>query len=494
MSARRRKAAEHQLEEVGETAVDRILVAAKQFAGWSDAALVVHSLLSVHRDPNGILEGRGQMGRGSWLERLNARLADGLQALPRAFFLDMNDVLLRRSGGALDNPKMRHMAAMRLCGPVVGEVARAYTRYIAPVKGLTRKCVVLDLDNTLWGGIVGEDGPHGIRLGGTSPGSEYQEFQRYLQALTGRGFLLAVNSKNNPDDALEVIRSHEGMILREDAFSAMRINWRPKPENMLGIAEELNIGVDSLIFLDDNPHERELMRRALPQVLTPDLPADPSLYKATVEALPQLQKLAITDEDRTRTQMYQAKRQREQTRVSAGSLEDYLESLDIIVTIGQVDEASLPRVHQLFQRTNQFNLTTRRYAVAELEAVAQDRACRLYTLRARDRFGDHGLVATALVRSEADAWRVDSFLMSCRVIGYGVETALLATLSEDALAAGVNKLIGEYIETAKNAPARDFYSRHGFSQLDTRDGVTRWVASLTGASKTLPPWIRREVA
>jgi FkbH-like protein len=284
------------------------------------------------------------------------------------------------------------------------------------------------------------------------------------------------------------------MILREDAFSAMRINWRPKPENMVGIADELNIGVDSLIFLDDNPHERELMRQTLPDALTPDLPADPSLYKATVEALPQLQKLAITEEDRIRTQMYQAQRQRKQTRVSVGSLEDYLESLDITVTIGQVDEASLPRVHQLFLRTNQFNLTTRRYAVAELEAVAADRACRLYTLRARDRFGDHGLVATALVRSETDTWKVDSFLMSCRVIGYGVETALLATVGEDALAAGAKKLVGEYIETAKNAPARDFYSQHGFSELDNKDGVTRWVASLAKASQTSPPWIRREVA
>jgi hypothetical protein len=190
-----------QLEEAGETAVERILVAAKQFSEWSDAALVVHSLLSVHPDPHGILRSRDQLGRAAWLDRLNARLAGGLEALPRAYFLNMNDVLLRRRGGALDNPKMRHMAAMRLCGSVVGDVARSYTHYIAPIKGLTRKCVVLDLDNTLWGGIVGEDGPHGIRLGGTSPGSEYQEFQRYLLSLTDRGFLLAINSKNNPDDA-----------------------------------------------------------------------------------------------------------------------------------------------------------------------------------------------------------------------------------------------------------------------------------------------------
>ncbi len=486
--------AQAELDEAGATAVERILAAASRFSAWSDGVLVVHGFHSAYGDPYGILGGRARKSRSAWLAELDAELAEGLSNLPRAFLLNMAEIFARRPGGDFENPKMRHMAAMRLCGPVVGEVARAYTRYIAPAKGLTRKCVVLDLDNTLWGGIVGEDGPHGIRLGGTSPGSEYQEFQRYLLSLTERGFLLAINSKNNPEDALEVIRSHEAMVLREDAFAAMRINWLPKPENMKSLAEELNIGIDSLIFIDDNPNERAIMRQALPQVLVPEMPNDPSLYRPTVEALPQLQKLTITEEDRTRTQLYRAKRERDQTRHSAGSLDEYLESLDIAVSIGQVDETSLPRVHQLFQRTNQFNLTTRRYAAGELDAMANDPSWRLYTLKARDRFGDHGLVATALVRIENDSWIVDSFLMSCRVIGYGVETALLATLSEDAHTAGAKELVGEYIESAKNAPARDFYSRHGFAQLAAQGEATRWHRSLTGELTVTPKWVRREVS
>jgi FkbH-like protein len=480
------------LSEASQTAVEQLLGVASQFTTWSGGVLVVHSFHSTYRDPQGILVGRSEPGRTAFLAKLNAQLAEGLQAVPRAYLLDVTDLLLRRRGGALDNSKMRHLAAMRFCGPVLGELAHAYACFIAPLKGLARKCVVLDLDNTLWGGIVGEDGAHGIKLGNTSPGSEYQEFQHYLLSLTDRGFLLAINSKNNSEEALDVIRNHEGMILREEAFSAIRVNWRPKPENMLSIAEELNIGVDSMLFLDDNPNERELMRQTLPQVLTPELPADPSLYRATVEALPELQKLVITETDRTRAEQYRAKRQREDTRISAQSLEDYLHSLEIAVEIGHADESNLPRVHQLFERTNQFNLTTRRYPAGELETLAADPDCRLYTLRARDRFGDHGLVATALVRAAAKRWTLDSFLMSCRVIGYGVETALLAAVSDDAQVAGATQLVGEYIESPRNAPAGDFYQRHGFAEMESTEGAMRWRLALTEQPTPCPPWIRMQ--
>jgi FkbH-like protein len=481
------------LDDAGRAAVEQVLAVAERFAVWSDATLVVHSFHSVYRSPLGILEGRVEPARARWLGELNARLAKGLHALPRTYLLEMNDLLLHRWGGTLDNPKMRYFARMRLGDRILGEVARAYARYVAPLKGLTRKCVVVDLDNTLWGGIVGEEGLHGIKLGNTSPGIEYQDFQRYLFSLTERGFLLAINSKNNPEDALEVIRSHEGMILREEAFSAIQINWRLKTENMVSLAEELNIGLDSMVFLDDNPYERELMRQILPEVLTPDLPADPSLYRQTVELLPQLQSLVVTEEDRNRVHQYQSKRQRDQLRATTQSLEEYLHSIEIAVEITQATEATLPRVHQLFERTNQFNLTAQRYEAGQLATFARDPGWRFYTLRARDRFGDHGLVATALVRAEDKRWTVDSLLMSCRVFGYGVETALLAVVSEDARAAGANTLIGDYIETKKNSPARDFYLHHGFTTEGTVGGVTRWRRPLTEGSVALPAWIKVEV-
>lgn len=484
-----------ELEQAGEAAVERVLSVARAFAGWSGAVLVVHSFHSVYPDPLGVLacRGEGPADRGRWLAGLNARLGDGLRDLPRAFLLDVQDVLVRRAGGTHDNPKMRHYASLRLGEHVLGEVARRYAGYIAPLKGQTRKCVVVDLDNTLWGGVVGEDGPRGIKLGDTAPGVEYQDFQRYLASLSARGILLAVNSKNNPDDALEVIRSHEGMVLREDSFSALCVNWRPKPENMKSIAEELSIGLDALVFLDDSPEERALMREALPQVLTPELPTDPALYRRTVEALPQLQTLVVTEADRTRVEQYRAKRQREQARDGAGSLNEFLHSLEITVEIARADERTLPRVHQLFQRTNQFNVTSRRHELDQLAAWARDPRWRLYTARSRDRFGDHGLVAVALVRLEERAWVIDSFLMSCRVISYGVETALLARVCEAAAAAGASEVIGEFVETPKNLPARDFYARHGFAADGAAEGVARWTRALAEGSVGRPPWVTLEV-
>jgi FkbH-like protein len=372
------------------------------------------------------------------------------------------------------------------------EVARAYARYIAPRMGLTRKCVVLDLDNTLWGGVVGEDGPHGIRLGQTAPGSEYVEFQHYLATLPQRGILLAINSKNNPDDALEVIGHHEAMVLREAAFSALQINWRPKPDNMIAIAEDLGIGVDSFVFVDDNPQERRLMRQALPQVLTVELPRDPALFRATLEALPQLQTLVVTEEDRSRVGQYRAKHEREQLRVTASTLDEYLRSLGVRVRIELCTDADLPRLAQLFQRTNQFNVTTRRHDATLLGQRRGDPGWRVYTLRAGDRFSDYGLVATAIAQIRTDVWTIESFLMSCRVIGYGIETALFAVISEDARTHGAMRLDGEFIVTKKNMPARDVYERHGFVVRETNDHVERWGRDLMGGTIPFPNWISKE--
>ena len=307
------------LNEAGEEALEAVWNVARRFREWSSAPLVIHGFHSAFPDPMGISTGVGE-SRTHWLRRLNLELEERCAQQARTHFLDMQDVLIRRSGGAFDDPKLRHMARIRLPEPVLRRVAETYASYVAAEKGLTRKCVVVDLDNTMWGGIVGEDGVEGIRLGNTAPGSEFVEFQEYLAALTERGILLAVASKNNESDALEAIRSHPDMVLREDDFSALAINWSPKPDNLRGIAEQLNIGLDSLVFLDDNPKEREAMRQLLPQVLTPELPPDPARYREVVESLPQLQTLVVTAEDRKRARLYRDQRKRTQIRETAGSL------------------------------------------------------------------------------------------------------------------------------------------------------------------------------
>lgn len=479
-----------ELSAIAEAAIDRVVSAARHFSGWAGATpLVVHSFHSAFPGPLGSLEGRDALPRAAWLSALNASLAGELRSLPSTYYLDVTTVANRAGASLHDNAKLRHIASMRLAPDVLGNVADEYMKYVAAAKRLTRKCVVVDLDNTLWGGVVGEDGKDGIRLGHTAPGSEFVEFQQFLRSLTARGIMLAVCSKNNPDDALEVIREHESMVLRESDFSAIRINWNPKPDNIASIAAELNIGVDSLVFVDDNPDEREQMRQLQPDVLTVELPKDPSLYRATLEALPQLQSLVTTSEDRARVASYQTARLRNEVKAAASNLDEYLESLDIVVDIESAKAAHVPRIAQLFARTNQFNVTTRRYDATQISEFIRDNGRRLWVLSSKDRFGDHGLVALALVRTSPKTWTIDSFLMSCRVIGYGIEGTLLAHVAKAAQAANASQLIGEFIPTTKNVPAKDLYARHGFERGVPHDTIEHWDLDLSDAL-LYPTWVK----
>ena len=453
------------------------------------ARVVVHSLFSVFIGDSPIEWAKE--GRGRWLRSLNDRLASALSDDARIHVLDVEHVAAQCVGGGAENTKMRYMAGMRLGDGLTRALGRAYARYLVPLKGLTKKCLVLDLDNTLWGGIVGEDGPTGVRLGNTAPGVEYHDFQLAIQSLSRRGVLLAVNSKNNPDDALEVIRNHPWMVLREAAFSAVRINWTSKVENLRSIAAELNIGLDSVVFVDDNPVECEPVRQLLPQVVTIQLPRDPSRYRETLESQPWFDALALTDEDAQRTAQYRANRERDVARDSAGSVADYLRSLGIRVGIAPVRPATTPRVVQLLARTNQFNLTTQRHSLAEIERQLADGRWRLLTLRAQDRFGDHGLVAVVIVEADGDAWRIDSLLLSCRVIGQGIETALLSHVHDLATASGARELVGSYRPTAKNLQVVGFFPKHGFRETRrTDDGEVEFRLALPGTI-TFPEWIEK---
>jgi FkbH-like protein len=482
--------AAEELRAAGMQAVERVVGAVAALRAWSPAAAIVHSFASAWADPMGPLAGAET--RGGVLAGLNALLAGRLFDLADTWVLDLGDLLARRSDGPLEDPRLRHLARMRLAPRLLPELARAWTGFVAPLRGMTRKCVVLDLDDTLWGGIVGEDGAGGIRLGEQAPGSEFVEFQRWLATLPRRGILLAAVSKNNPADALEVIRHHDAMVLREEDFAALRINWLPKHENVLAIARELGIGTDAMVFVDDNPDERALMRRMLPEVLTVDLPPEPAGYRAALEALPQLRTLRLTAEDGGRAAAYRARGEREQALATTGSMDEYLRSLELRARAAPATAATLPRVAQLFERTNQFNLTTRRHGAALLRARAEDPAWRVWTLCARDRFSDHGLVGAALVRVGVDEWTVESLLLSCRAIGFGLETALLAAVCEEARRAGAARLAGEFVPTPKNRPAADFWPRHGFAPRGTAGEVQTWVREIGAEGVPVPAWITME--
>jgi FkbH-like protein len=340
-------------------------------------------------------------------------------------------------------------------------------RMLAATRRAPRKCVVLDCDNTLWGGIIGEDGISGIQLGNEFPGAAYCDFQRLLLYLRRQGVLLALASKNNEADVWEVFEKHSGMLLKREHISASQINWNPKAENIPKIARALNIGIDSLVFIDDNPMEIEHMRSAQPEVQSVLLPEEPADILSHIRNLTLFDRFEVTREDRQRADMMRAEQQRE---ALGGSLtkEDFLRSLELRLDFFRAEPEDLERIAQLINKTNQFNLTTIRRSLDEVRLLAGLPRHRIYGLRVSDKFGDYGLtgVVIAEVSENHSQWIIDTLLLSCRVLGRGVETALLAALADEARAEGAYGLIASYLPTPKNAPALSFLPDHGFHAMD----------------------------
>lgn len=472
--------------------VEQVVGLVREIESHSGALTVVHSFAALGRDGQGILQNRLANSFSKWLAVLNDELAGELKTHERSFLMPLDAVVGWVGRERSHQAKLWYMASMRIAEAALPELARYSMRYIKALKGLTRKCVVLDLDGTLWGGIVGEVGAEGVALGPAAPGIAYVDFQRTLLGLTRRGILLAVCSKNNPEDALPVIRTHPHMVLREEQFAAMRINWKNKADNIREIAQELNIGLDSLVFVDDNPNERELITQVLPEVLTVDLPKDPSLYRRTMEDMTDFDLLALTKEDEMRVAQYQSNAKRQAAKSTAGSLDDYLQSLEIRVAINAAPHDALSRVVQLFNKTNQFNLTTKRYQADDVTRFLESEEYRVYNLHVADRFGDHGLVGAAVICKQGEEWRIDSLLMSCRVMGLGVETAFLERIYSDARKEQAVTLIGEYVQSKKNQPVKEFYAQHGFSLVKDEDGRQEWTLNMAATPIQKPSWITIE--
>lgn len=341
-----------------------------------------------------------------------------------------------------------------------------------------KKCIVLDLDNTLWGGVIGEEGFDNIALSLSPPGASFIAFQQALRDLYDRGVILAINSSNNSNDALQVIRTHPNMILKEDHFAAQRINWQDKVENMRELAHELNIGLDSMVFLDDSPLNRESMRTFLPEVETPDLPADPTHYTKFLHALPYFSTEAITDEDKMRGNLYVTERLRKETEKQFENREAFLKGLGIELTVCEDDPSSLARLAQLTEKTNQFNVKKRPLTESEIEAFMHHEEYAIFHGRAIDQFGDQGIIAFALVRKGSDEWHIESLLMSCRVVGRGIEDAFLAAIAKRAGAEGARSLRITFEPSEKNELARVFVERlfgNALSVPVTRFQTPDWI-------------------
>ncbi|HEX8916045.1 MAG TPA: HAD-IIIC family phosphatase [Humisphaera sp.] len=485
--------------DLGPDEVDREVDAvAGQFERWvgllrqrSAAHLVVHGLAAPAAAAQGLLDAQVAAGQADAIGRVNARLRAALRAAGAAHYLDYPALVARHGAARWEDERKWQTVRLPVAADNLVHLAREWARFLHPITGRVAKCLVTDLDNTLWGGVIGEDGMDGVRMAADAKGFPFRAVQRALLDLHRRGVLLAVASKNNEADAREALHRHPDMLLRPEHFAAVRINWADKATGLRQIAAELNIGVDALAFLDDNPVERAWVRRELPEVTVIDLPDDPAGYAAAVRAAPVFERLAVTGEDRARGRMYAEQRLRDELRTGAGSVEDYLRSLDMSAELTAITPATLARAAQLTQKTNQFNLTTRRYNEEELSALLATAGARGYAMRVVDRFGDNGIVAVAVTRDRPDrSCEIDTFLMSCRVIGRTVETALLSRVAADAAAAGCGRVVGRFLPTKKNAPAAGFLAAHGFARVAADADGTTWELRLDGPTPQCPPWVR----
>jgi FkbH-like protein len=457
---------------------------------------IILSTFSVpDRSPFGAMDLKQPNGQHARMEALNSSLIDLARHRPDVLLLDQDRVEARHGKARVRDERLWYLASSPYSDSFLPVLAAEYVRIIRPLKGLVRKAIVLDLDETLWGGVIGEAGIDGVSLGGNdAPGNAYYDFQRALNALRRRGILLALCSKNNPDEAWGAIDEHPHMVLRRQHFAAARINWTDKATNIRSIARELNLGLDSLVFIDDNPAERALIREQLPEVLTVELPKEPAYFTRTLLDLDVFETIALTTEDRRRSGMYaeaEARRQFEESRPYSGHLTEHLGSLSMKVRIDLASAFTLPRIAQLVNKTNQFNLTTRRYTQAQIRAMAADEeAWSVISVTVADRFGDLGLTGVAIVRTGSEVWTIDSFLLSCRVLGRGIEDVLLSHIAQRAHDAGARTLRGTYIPTKKNEPARSFYPDHGFSVVSGgTDEAVDFELVLAGTRPRMPKWL-----
>lgn len=411
------------------------------------------------------------------IRRINVALGEAAGSLRQTFLYDL-DALWCQVGDTGRDRRFEILAQFPFGAAMQDALVAEWMRYYRALTGLARKCIVVDLDNTLWGGILGEDGPANLEMGDTPGGRPYRRLQEALKALARRGVLLAVASKNNPDETLEVLRSHPDMILRESDFAVIEIGWGDKGTALKRIAQQLNISPEHMVFLDDSPIERNWARAAVEGVLVPDFPEDKAAYPGILAAC-ETDTLALTAEDLTRTQMYLADRERRAFQEEAPSYDEYLSRLALEVEVVPVSEDLLQRAAQLCQRTNQFNLTTRRYNAEQLRALAAAHDSAVLMMKVKDRFGDYGWSALAVIRFDAAVAEIDAFLVSCRVLGRRLEFAFMSVAQKLAGSRGCTHMTGTFIPTPKNPPCARFLDECGFTPLPETDCV-RYAAAVDG--------------
>jgi FkbH-like protein len=425
------------------------------------------------------------------IDNINRELAE--------YVLGSDDALLDVAGLAetvglagWHNTQLWNMAKFSFSDELIPLYADHVARTIAAIRGRSRKVLILDLDNTVWGGVIGDDGLEGIKVAqGDATGEAHLAVQRLALDLRRRGIVLAVSSKNTDEVARAPFTQHPEMLLKLDHIAVFQANWNDKATNIQAIAEELSLGLDAMVFLDDNPVERGLVRQLLPQVAVPELPEEAAYYARTLTAGGYFEAVAFAAEDLKRADFYQDNAKRAELQKQVGDVDAYLASLDMTITFQPFDATGRARIVQLINKSNQYNLTTRRYTDPEVAAAESDPEVFTLQVRLADIFGDNGMISVVICRpSEAGVWDVDTWLMSCRVLGRKAEHMVLREILEHARAAGVHKLTGTYRPTDRNQLVLDHYARLGFKKTGEEDsGLTRWELSVNDTAPPSAPMI-----
>lgn len=400
-------------------------------------------------------------------------------SMPNVRIIDFGEFLSHYPADKWINWRFYFISQMIIAPGVAGDFYPWLSKRIEQINGSRKKCLVLDLDNTLWGGVLGEDGISGIKIGGDYPGNAFLYFQEGLIKLANNGIILSICSKNNETDVLEAWEKNPFIKLKQDNISAYRINWNNKADNIRELSNELNIGLDSMVFVDDNPTERELVRQELPMVAVPDFPKKPygllELYQNLVADY--FRAYELTNEDREKTAQYKANAKRAAALKSFSDMNSFIKSLDIELDILAADEFNIPRIAQMTQKTNQFNLTTHRYTEADIAKFVEDGAS-VFCLSVKDKFGDNGITGAIIITKDGQHATIDTLLLSCRILGKDIERAFISTVLDILYDSGITEVSASYIPTAKNGLVAEFYDKAGFTCVSTNEGVKRYTKTI----------------
>ena len=446
----------------------------------SKSKLIISNFNIPSYSPNGIIETKSEFGFHEMINEINKSLLHFCKKKNSVYIYDFNNFISKHGEKNVFDYRQFHLGDIQITYNFIPILAYDLMSYVKPILGKNRKCIVLDLDNTLWGGVVGEDGFDGIELGHTPRGKAFVEFQKELLSLWNQGIILAINSKNNFDDGIKVIREHPDMILREKNFASIQINWNDKAQNMKQISNEINIGLDSIVFFDDDKLNQERIRQEFPEILTINVSDDPSDFVSILKEINDFNVLHRTIEDAKRGEMYAQQRERKTLEKSVSNIDDFLKQLDIKVQIKKSNKFLIPRISQLTLKTNQFNLTTKRYQEEDIKKLSDNENFEVGCAQVLDKFGDNGITGVYIVEKNKDFWLIDTFLLSCRIMGRGIESAILTEIIKKAKMNGINEIRANFVPTSKNKPSENFLSDFGFQKRDEQ-----WIYDLNNEIKTI---------